>query len=130
MNFTDNYIAYVPNEFVYYVSLLYNSSLNDKNVNMEENKIYLELHCNKWIAVDLEYCGLQHEFKYTAFPYLDNEAKVERTEEQKLFNSEFKTVHTVVENVIMYIKKWKICKYTFRAFSIDLDKTQDDHHKI
>lgn len=90
--------------------------------------MYQSLEHNEWIAVDLGYRGLQHTFAHTAFPYPDK--KVKLSENQKEFNREFKKVRIIVENVIMYIKKWKICQNTFRTYHSDLDQAQEEHHKV
>jgi hypothetical protein len=97
---------------------------------MEENKIYSILEQNEWIAADLGYRGLQHDFPRVAFPYPDNCEIVTLNEKQLKFNSEFKRIRTVVENVIQYIKKWKVCKYVFRSSAGDIAKAQEEHHRI
>jgi len=88
--------------------------MNDKNViDLEENKIYKEQTTKEWMAVDLGYRGLQHEYPRVAFPYPDNTVKL--SEKEVKFNAEFKNIWIIVENAIMYIKKWKVCWYIYKS---------------
>ena len=99
-------------------------------ISLEENKVYTSLTRKEWVSVDLGFRGMQNIFKHTAFPFPDNIEKVTLTDQQKQFNSEFKTIRTVVENVIQYLKKWKICKHVYRSFNSDISLAQEEHHKV
>jgi hypothetical protein len=72
----------------------------------------------------------QHDFAHVAFPFPDNKLKVTLNDKQLKFNSKFKRIRTVVENAIQYIKKWKICKYCFRASHGNIARAQEEHHKV
>jgi len=122
-------IAYAPTGLIYYLSPSYNGSLNDKSViDLEENQIYQELSKYEWMAVDLGYRGVQNDYPNTAFPFFERTVTLEPKEVE--FNKEFKSIRIIVENVIMHIKKWKVCRYVYRSFDNDLQKAQEEHHKV
>lgn len=125
-------VVCAPTGFIYYISPSYNGSMNDKSIiDLDENKFHRHLTRFEWIAADLGYKGLQHEYERTALPFPDNKEKgYHLTDDEKMFNKRFKSIRTVVENVISHIKNWKICKSTFRAHTNNLEQAQAEHNKI
>lgn len=125
-------IAVSPTGYIYFVSDSYNGSKNDITVSTyEENRVYNLLDTRyEYIAVDLGYKGLRRFYPNVSEPFPDNPASVgELLEHEKAYNSEFKEIRTVVENVIAHIRHWKICKHTYRAHTVDLDRVREEHHK-
>lgn len=124
-------IACSPTGYIYHVSTSYDGSKNDMAVcTMQENTIYKKLNPHfEYVAVDLGYQGLTNYYPNVMYPFPDNTATIrENTDEELAFNSEFKEVRTVVENVIAHIRHWKICKYVYRSKTKKLDKAQHTHH--
>lgn len=52
-----------------------------------------------------------------------------KTNEEKIFNNEFKSVRTVVENYFAHIKNFKILRYPWRTKG-NLDQLLEKHHKV
>lgn len=125
-------IVCAPTGYIYYVSPSYNGSMNDKSIiDLEENQFYRQLTWCEWIAADQGYKGLHHQYECTAIPFPDNKEKgYNLTDDEKSFNKNFKSIRTVVENVIAHIKMCKCCKHTFKAHTNNLAKVQQEHHKL
>ena len=51
------------------------------------------------------------------------------TPEEVAFNNDFASIRTIVENVFAQIKKWKMCKNTFKING-DLETAQEKHNQI
>lgn len=124
-------IVCAPTGYIYYVSPSYNGAMNDKSIiDLPENQFYRKLSCCEWIAADLGYKGLQNDYTNVALPFPDNNEKgYTLLDNEKHFNKQFKSIRTVVENVISHIKMWRICKNTFQVHTNDLEKAQQVHHK-
>jgi hypothetical protein len=84
------------------------------------------------MAIDLGFKGMQKDFKHTAFPFSDNaEKNYDLLDKEIEFNKKFKSIRTIIENIIAHVKMWKICKYTYRSYpGNDLLGIQEEHHKL
>ena len=112
---------------VYFLSMSYQGSKNDMNlIGCEENSFWKGLDDWEYICADKGFRGLQHKWPNIVLPYIGDQL----TEEEKEFNKGVARIRIVVENVFSHLKKWRICKYTFRGNINDIDGSLIRHNKI
>jgi len=91
-------------------------------------QVLLEFGEDEAIGGDSAYIGLKswvHCQVVTSFKSHDGH----KTAEEILFNNEFKSIRTVVENYFAHIKNFKVLQYPWRTKG-NLEKILEKHHEV
>jgi hypothetical protein len=85
----------------------------------EENSLCDKISSNEWIIGDQGFKGLRGKKILSYFTFKETSE-----------NKNFLRIRSVIENLISMMKKWKICKYPFQYYHIDIEQCKDEHDLI
>jgi hypothetical protein len=120
-------LAVAPNGKIYYLSPSQPGAKHDFAViSLPENFFWRHLEEFEAIGADKGYVGLD---KLVAPNPVILPVSKPKTREQEEFNNEFAAIRTIVENVFAQIKKWKMCKNTFKING-DINNAKEKHNQI
>ena len=117
-------IACSPKGRIYWISQSYEGSKTDASLYLlSENWIHNKITNNEYIIADKAWQGWANE-------RIISPIKGKLNEKNKKYNNKLASIRIIVENVIEKIKEWKICKFTLRIKTSDLQNAFNFHDKV